>query len=503
MVTLGRRLRSFAPDVGFFAVMLLLILTWLVAVPRWAVPDEPAHVFKALGTADGQWLGQAIETEPPTPSNYRRYVGPAQLGLGDVRCYFGDEDIPAGCDVGNEHGFVSSAARYPPYYYAVVGGAARLVGQTDSVRVYRLASALICTAALTVAFALIRRSKARRLAPLMLVALTPMALFMLASVNPNATEIAGFILVWALLARMCTDDELSKSLTLATSVIAAVLVASRPISAVWLACIGVVVLIAAAPDRRRTLLCRPYLIRIVVPLAISVVASLAWLRYASFEIGDASVATDLRFGTVARLSVEAWPLYYRQTIGVLGWLDTDLPVITYVGWTLALVAVATLYLRGASSRNWLTLAALVAAWLALPLVINAFTAADAGLSFQGRYSLPILAGVAFLPMLDTRNRRTPGSVTTMTVVALAVISVAEIAGFWQMLRRFSVGAHGKIWLVGGLPWHPGVAPMVLIAVNAMTMIALCVGTVVVTRSHPQCAQDGHVRTVGAADHSMM
>ncbi len=482
------RLQPWLADLAFFGVALVLIVTWVVAVPRWAVPDEPAHVYKAYGTAHGQLLGVEIVSDPPRASNYRRFDGPPSLGIGDLRCYVGQPDIPAGCDVGGGPELISSAARYPPYYYAAVGGAAAAVGRADSVRAYRLASSVLCAAALAAAFALIRRSKACRLAPLMLIALTPMALFMMCSVNPNATEIAGFIVVWALLVRLCTDDQLSKGLALATSISAAVLVISRPISAVWLVCIAAVALIAASPGRRREFFRLPYLIRMLVPLAASAIASIAWLRYSSFEIGDESVATDLKLGEVLRQSVDAWPLYYRQTIGILGWLDTDLPVITYVGWTVALLSVAMIYLIRSTARNWLALGALVAAWLALPLAINAFTAADAGLSFQGRYSLPILAGLAFLPMFDRRQERAPRTSTMLMYLALALITIAEVAGFWQTLRRFSVGADGKVWLVGDLPWRPGLQPMLLITINAMAMIALCAGAVFVSR-RPRPADD--------------
>jgi hypothetical protein len=55
---------------------------------------------------------------------------------------------------------------------------------------------------------------------------------------------------------------------------------------------------------------------------------------------------------------------------------------------------------------------------------------------------------------------------------LALVVVAEVGAFWQMLRRFSVGADGKIILTGRLPWQPSVDPMVLIAINAIAMLAV-------------------------------
>ena len=122
----------------------------------------------------------------------------------------------------------------------------------------------------------------------------------------------------------------------------------------------------------------------------------------------------------------------------------------------------------ASSR----LLALVAAWLALPLIINGFTNSRAGLTFQGRYSLPIFVGLVFLPMWKRSADpiRLPRlSQRWLVGVVLVFVVVAEVGAFWQMLRRFSVGADGKIFLTGRLPWQPSVSPMTLIVLNAVAM----------------------------------
>jgi hypothetical protein len=89
--------------------------------------------------------------------------------------------------------------------------------------------------------------------------------------------------------------------------------------------------------------------------------------------------------------------------------------------------------------------------------------------------LPIFAGVVFLPMWNDRSvLRWPRIPQRWLVgAALALVVVAEVGAFWQMLRRFSVGAHGKVLLTGRLPWSPSVTPMLLIAINAAAMIAVC------------------------------
>lgn len=480
------RVRSWLPDLVMFALTLALTATWVLAIPRFASPDESGHVFKAYGTAHGQLLGIEVVTEPPTPSNFRLFDGPPELGSGDLRCYVFLPDVPAGCEGPSNGYLLSTAATYPPFYYAVVGGAARLTGQSVSMRAYRLASATLCAAGLAVAFALTRRSKARHLTPLLMAAVTPMALFMMASVNPNGFEIAGFVLLWALLLRLGIDEEVSKVFAIGAGTTAGILVLCRPISAAWLVCVAAVVVIAISAERRRQLFRWPVLIRVLAPLAISGVGSLAWLRYSNFELTGATAAAELPLGDVIRMSAEAWPEYYQQTIGVLGWLDTRMPWFVYAAWSAALLAIVALCCWFFTLRRGVALAALIVAWLALPIVINATTAGGGSLSFQGRYSLPVLPGLVFLAMLDGPRLAVSRSARRVVPVVLAVVAVAEIAGFWQMVRRFSVGADGKVWLTGALPWTPAVAPMSLIAINAIVMTGVCVALSWVARwtGHP-------------------
>jgi hypothetical protein len=146
----------------------------------------------------------------------------------------------------------------------------------------------------------------------------------------------------------------------------------------------------------------------------------------------------------------------------------------YAAWLVALVIVVVIHLRTADARGIVALVALVAAWLVLPLIINGFTNSRAGLTYQGRYSLPIFVGLVFLPMWGDRSTvRWPRlSQRWLVGAVLALVVVAEVGAFWQMLRRFTVGANGKVLLTGNLPWEPAVAPMVLIALNAAAMLAV-------------------------------
>jgi hypothetical protein len=454
---------------GYFIALLVVVTTWAVGIPRFASPDETGHIYKAYGTAHGQLLGNVA---PGFPNNLREFDGPDSLGPPNLQCYNGLPDVPASCATEVSPRLISSAARYPPWYYGLVGLPVAATGQTDTVLAYRLVSAALCVALLTLAMCVAKRSLRTDFAALQLAAFTPMALFLMASVNPNAIEIAIFAGIWACLTRVIADPQLPRRLLILASALSAVVVLMRPISIVWLAGTVVVVLIGASRQRRRELFSWRLSAWAVAPTAAALEVSWAWAVYARIEVRDDRLTNSLSLSAALRRSVDNWPGYFRQTIGVLGWLDTSLPSFVYVAWAAALIVVAVISIRSASPRLLVALTALVAIWLALPLLINGFTNSRAGLTYQGRYSLPILVGLVFLPMWNDRsNFRWPRlSQRWLVVFVVALVVVAEVGAFWQMLRRFTVGAHGKIVLTGQLPWHPSVAPMLLIAINAAAML---------------------------------
>jgi hypothetical protein len=457
---------------GYFVALLIVVVTWAIGIPRFASPDEPAHVYKAYGTAHGQLLGKAA---PGFPNNLREFDGPAVLGPPNLNCYNGLPDVPASCATEISPRLISSAARYPPWYYGLVGLPVAASGQADRVVPYRLVSAVLCAALVTLAMLLAKRSRRSEVVALQLAALTPMALFLMGSVNPNAIEIAGFVAIWAGLSRVMTDDEFPMRLLILASCLSAAVVLMRPIAIVWMAGLVAVAIIAANPRRRRELLfSKRSLAWAIGPTALALVGSWLWLLYARIELKDQRATNTLTLSSALRKSIDMWPTYLRQTIGVLGWLDTTLPFFVYVAWIVALVIVVFVVLRSAAPRGYWAIAALVVVWLALPLMINGFTNSRAGLTYQGRYSVPIFAGLVFLPMFNDGTKLWVPRISQRELikVVLALVVIAEVGAFWQMLRRFSVGANGKIFLTGNISWKPPVAPMQLVAINALAMLAL-------------------------------
>ena len=130
---------------GFMFAMLVVVVTWAVGIPRFASPDEPAHVFKAYGTAHGELLGAAA---PGFPDNLREFDGPDSLGATESqRATSVSPTCRRRVRPRSRRRLISSAARYPPWYYGLVGHAGcRQSASRQSVFAYRLVSAILCVA---------------------------------------------------------------------------------------------------------------------------------------------------------------------------------------------------------------------------------------------------------------------------------------------------------------------------------------------------------------------
>ncbi len=485
----GISTRAFATSV--FVVVVALLATWAVATPRFAVPDEPAHLFKAYGTAHGEALGTVVEGFAPTIRLFDvpREMGTPHLPEGQgLLCYFGYPDVPADCAVGNGGPAISTAAATPPFWYLVIGGGARLAGGASRIVAYRMVNAAVCGALFALAFAIGRNSRRRRFTPLLLVALTPIALFLAGGVQPSGFEIAAFALLWAL--TLFADDPRAPTATggfLIGGLFASVLL-SRFGAVLAVGSAMVVVLIMLGWQGTRRFINRRFLVPLFGTIAAAILALAAWSRYAGATVHDSRTASDWTRWHVIRYTVGALPEIARQIVGVLGWLDTRLPFGAYALYGVFTLMLLTGVVLSRNKRLIMAGAALVAALAVVPIVVNVISAPTAGLIWQGRYSVPLFVGLGVLGMFgwgeytDAADRTRP--VVTVRVLACVCFAGAEILGFWQMLRRFSVGANGKIWLTEPLQWQPSIAPMILIAANIAFVSGLCAVVLLGTRAQP-------------------
>jgi hypothetical protein len=460
-----------ASPAALFAALAVLLGTWVVGMPLFTSPDEAAHLFKAYAVAHGEVLGDPLPGQSP---NILRVDVPEWMAPPvDLACYFGQPTVPAACATGAHGTTDTSAGTYPPFWYAVVGGVVRASGQSTHQRAYRFVGALLCAALVAAALTVARRSRAGRFAPLVLLGLTPMAMFLAGGVNPNAFEIAGFVLLWSLL--LVHDHPRAPSAVGGALVggLAGAMLLARFASAIWLAAALVVAVVLLGRDGLRRFANRRFLAAACGTGGVAAAAVLWWSRYAGATTDNPATALDWTTGHVVRHTIGLLPDLTQEMIGVLGWLDTELPWAVYVLWAV-LVAVAIGGLVMARQVRLGVAAALVVAGLAVvPVAVNVVSAAATGLIWQGRYSLPLFSALGVLGALAWSRAQVPDRVATMVRVGAATAFVAgQTIAFWAALRRFTVGTAGKVWLDDPLPWRPGVHPMLLVLVHLLAASAL-------------------------------
>lgn len=472
----------------FFAVVAAIIGSWALITPEGGGPDEPGHLVRAGGVARFQDRDGAS------------YEVTDHYLLPDVTCWIFQPSVSASCALpratsGATISIPTPAYEYPIWSHLVSGAASRLPGN-EPLWWARGANAAVAAALVAVALVAVRG----RLLPLAGVAcaLTPMAWFSMGIVNPSSMAIAGAIALWVglvhrpdlgwLVAAGWSAVALPRrdGLIWATLALIAVLVITDRRALEWwrelrtgprlalLASTAVTVawgLTSSSDDARLVA---------VVPLAIPLAeaARAGWGRMASGGARElAAAATLLTVSVVAVVAItvrrDGWDgdLAGRiagetganlvEAIGRLGWLDTPLPWLVVVGW---IMAIGVLLGIGLIDRgNWAVGAlALLAVTIASAWVLELLQGGSTGTYWQGRYSLPILAGVPIVlgaAELRPEIERSIGRLLVVGVLALDNVAIVAAA------RRFGVGVDGS-----QLPWdwdtyRAPIPPMLAIGVH--------------------------------------
>jgi hypothetical protein len=474
-----KMLSSFA--LGTLAIFVVMA-AWSVSMPLYSGPDEASHVIHAAALVRGQTIGTPV-AGPQNP--YTVVTVPGTFGHGSylMRCYKFSPSVPASC---GEATTLSAApiraqtytGRYPPLYYAVVG-LPTLASTSQWVVIWmRLLGALMCSALLGLALmAITLWSRARILPAGFLCALTPAAIYMGAMVNPNGLEIAAAICFWSagiILALEHADDP-PQGLVVVAAVSGCVLTLCRGLSPLWtiLALAAFVVLMGR--HRAWSLLkARRDVQWSAAALLVSGIVATIWILLAhtlwAVPVGkpDSLAQTpELHIVSQALKQTKTW---LREMVGVMGWLDTRLPVWTYVAWGLASLALIVVGVWLGRLRTSIVLALIGLVALFLPVVLELNDARTVNLIWEGRYSLPLAVGVPLLAAASVGARAIYQRLQlNLARVVLVMLGVAGVLGYLQTLRRYAVGASGPVDFLHGT-WQP-------IEGNAVAILWYVAGTV--------------------------
>ena len=467
-----------------FLVLLVAVAAWSFASPLGSGPDEPAHLDRAASLVRGQLLGTPL----PHPTNFQKSTVTVRLPevfaslANDIGCFQFKSEIPAGCAkplIASAHDVQTQTyvGRYPPLYYALVGLPTLGLVSAKGIYAARLLSGALSAAFLALAVTSLRRCRG---APLLAagvgLAITPMALYLAAVINPNGLEVAAAISAWAAAMALVSrpPGDVTASTVGALGISLVVLLLARPLSPLW-----VVAIVTALAIRGRSApwhhLFRRLCARVwLVACSAAAVGALAWDLWADpflTEPGTPVPAHTSEPG-VFMMALERLDLVLNSSIGFFGWLDSPSPEGVIVAWLAVLGAVV---LAGASlgrGRDLVVVAGTLGAWVVLPVAVAMAQARTEGILGQGRDYLGLAAGIPIVAgaVAGERFAGRAGSLRLVSI-AVTVLAVCQVADFYAAMRRNTVGIGGPLNAFAHVPggWGPPVPGVALLAAFALAM----------------------------------
>ncbi len=475
--------------------MFLAVACWSFASPLFVAPDEPAHTIYAAALVHGH-VGMA--SNGPNKAEVAVTV-PAWVSAAYTYsvCVHFKIEVPATCltsltNASNEVAQSTYVGRYPPLYYALVGWPSLFFHGSGAAYAMRLMSGLLTSVMIGLTgFAIAAWSKRRAIVTGVAVALTPLVFFLGSSVSPSGFEISSAICLWTLFTIWVVEyaDDVPSGLLWTLSGVASTFVLIRGLSSFYFAIIAVLC-VAILTRQQIAVLLRRTAVRVSAALVASAgLLAVGWvIAHQSLDLSPAGVpvSPSASFQSILWLSAKRIPKWNEQTIGVFGWLDTYLPKWFYLLWYILVIVLFLIAMLTATMRQRLVLAATTIISFALPVVLVAKQAHKLGLVGQGRDHMPLTVGIAILSgalaaeWIGAHARR-------RDMAALFLLAVALLDGFAFSfnLKRYVVGEAGRTLYFLHPKWYPPVAPVLLLGLEAVSVVGLLVlGVVAVRRSTP-------------------
>lgn len=410
-----------------FAVALLFGALFAVLTPPFATPDETGHWIHAVAIANGEsWLPKAIVTVPA----WSRAFVDTYTPNGDITKLTSKPrfDVAITNDQIQAKLFNLSTYNGVGYLPAASGVLiARMLRLSPlaTFRAGRIAATLISSLILFAAFRIASGSRAL----LTLVALAPMAVALRASYSIDGLLISLAILLVAVL--------LSSHPSMPLALLAATLIVLLKPPYLPLAALA---MFATSSTRRRVAVGSLLVLTASGAMLLANAASKQTIMRLDVAIDPAAQVAHIAhhpFAVTAMLSrdlvTHSW-LYTRQAIGILGWMQIELPAIAYQIYAAALALAVLLHRRERSLPTLPVLLAILATLLAIAMsvyILDPVAAARLD-GFQGRYLLPVIPFLALLPSWKKKNGG-PREI----VLAVAVASVVLIAALREIVVYYA------------------------------------------------------------------
>lgn len=480
-MTRSRRTLTWIP-LFVFVGALLLQTAWILAVPPFRGIDEFSHAFRAAAVAHGQWIAEpseatagtgAVLTVPEGLVTAARPICHAKPYTTAEDCEPVSSPTPDGmADIG------SSAGRYHPAFYWVVGSFAEPFEGYPALYAMRVATALLSAALLALAAGvLVLWARTRWMLAGLLLSATPVVLYSTSIVSPNGVEICAAAVLWASALGLCRNElpsSDSRALIIVGTFGASILATLRPLGLLWVLLIALTVLPIAWPVL--TSLVRRHARTLGAGAAVTAavaVASLTWIQTQDALVlrnDGQSTLGDPVLGTLAQL-----PVWLLQSIAAFPGRMEPAPTIVYATYVIAGLAFMAVGYYFASKLYRMVLFAVLAITVLFPFATTVATWDLYGPSWQGRYGLPFSIGLILIAAmaLDSREARHRWSTRLLIPMGLAlclaqIVSVVRVVVNEQATSVLA-GSDGWIttnsWVAGLLAGLGGVAWLLAVSLG--------------------------------------
>ncbi len=429
-----------------------ICVVWGFASPIPSGPDETAQIVKAVGVGQGTLLG-ALPPPSRHPHNSTlvvRVPGTVERSL-DRKCHNYRVGRPSTChtSVRASAGLVPTSTyvgRYPPLYYALTGSPWLVSDAAGALSAMRVIAALVVGVLLGLAYAVTAtwgRSGLRLLA--LGAVVTPTTLYFGGVVNPNGMEIAGATLLWSALAVLVFDpsDEAPLAVVVAAVAGSVTLCASRSLSTFIFALIVAATVLVRPAKSRRLWAQRRVRFGSYGALVFALASGIYVLAARSYEVQSLRLAghyTSVGYGAAI---IGHTPRFVAGVIGDFGAPNFSAPTPVLALWAAAVASLVVAAWTLATRRDAIVLAVVVAVlgFLVPFAVVYSHVRLD-GLVWQGRYSLPFIAGVPLLAagvIADRHPRVERAALARLSFLVCFGLVAGDVASFYQLLRRYTVG----------------------------------------------------------------
>ena len=387
------------------------------------------------------------------------------------------DDQTSGPDAASSHQVQVTTTRFPTYYQPSrsPSRAAPRVGFGSP----GLASALPCVAFVFLAIVLLWNGAAISLLGVV-VAATPMTLYVESVINPNGLEIASSLAFTAGMLRVARDPTSRPHWTwIALAVSGAVAILSWQLGPVF---VTVDLVLGAALLARSGL--KAILVndrRGVITLAATLgTAALLYLVYA-LKAGLFHSTLQIRpIGQGLHLGLEQLsPVLHDAVFALVG---VRAGLVVYVFWWSVVLVLSGIATAVGSRRERVIVLGAVAWALAFPVLFYAWVYRFTGFGLQGRYVLPslmvvpLVAGEVICRHASTRDAK---RASLLAAGAIAPIALAHLVVWWQNARD-AAGKPNALWFLSDRVWRPPIGwwPWVALAVaGVIALLSVAVGAI--------------------------